>query len=188
MPPFLSDPSQGFYIILVLVTVVTCGIAAKYQDRGSLIRAAVALGLLLALFFCDRAYESPREESIRKVQELSEAVNKRDEAKFLSLVSDSFAADKLKKQDTKTIVNLAKQHNVRTSVWDFNRDYFKMTSDTELELTFDAKAEGPNGEPFLRHFKVKFGRDADGQWRLRSFTPYSITSKTSGSPESIPGL
>lgn len=188
MPTFLADPTPGFYVVLFLVTAVAVFIAAKYQDRGSLIRAAAAVVLLFALYLCDQFNESPREETLRKVEELAQAVNERSEAKFASHVSESFSADKLKKADVSKIVGLARQHNVTAAVWGFNRDEFKTITDREVEFTFDAKATGPNGEPFLRHFKVTFVKDPDNQWRLKSFTPYDYAKKTNGSPDPIPGL
>ena len=188
MPTVLSDPSPAFYVILVILVAVAVGIWFRFRDRGSLIRAGIAVGLLALLFACDWFVESPREEAVRKVQEMSAAITARNAAKFLTHVSDSFDYKNRKKSDSAEMVNLAKQHNVTTAVWEFNRDGYTQVSDTELDIVFDAKATGPGGEPFLRHFKVRFVKDPDGQWRVRTFTPYNIAQKTQGSEDPIPGI
>jgi hypothetical protein len=189
MPTFLSDPSPAFYVILVLLAVLAVGIWYRFRDRGSLIRAGIAVGLLVALFACDRLFESPREEAVRAINEMSAAINARDTSRFLAHVSDQFAFKTWKKADAPKVIELAKQHNVETAVWSFDREGFQQISDSELDVVFDAKAQQRDGgAPFPRHIKARFVKDADGRWRLKTFTPYNIAQKTQGPEEPIPQL
>ena len=53
MPTFLSDPAPAFYLVLFGFVVVTGAIAARNQDRKSLLRFAAALAVLLIVFLID---------------------------------------------------------------------------------------------------------------------------------------
>jgi hypothetical protein len=186
MPTWLSDPSNATYLILVIFAVVAGVLWARNRDRRSLVVLLVAAALFGLVFVCDRLWESPREEAVRKVREISEAVNARDANKLLADVSDSFRYHNAKKADLRKLIDLARQYNVRTAVWDFDRSRVETLSPTEIDIVFDAKAELPGGAPFLRHFKARFVKDSDGQWRVQTFTPYNIARQERGGEEAIP--
>src|SRR4051812_3030344 len=90
MPTFLSDPAPAFYLILLVLAVIAGGVWFRFRDRGSLVRLAIALALLLVLFLVDSLVESPREEGIRKVNEMCAAATEPNPDKFVANVSDSF--------------------------------------------------------------------------------------------------
>jgi hypothetical protein len=186
MPTLLSDPSNAVYLVLVIFAVIAGVLWVRNRDRRSLVVLLVAAVLFGLVFLCDRLWESPREEAVRKVREISAAVNAGDANKFLANVSDSFNYRGKKKADVRRVIDLARQHNVRTAVWDFDRGRVETPSPTEIDIVFDAKAEGPNGEPFLQHFKTRFVKDSDGQWRLQTFTSYNIARQERGGEEPIP--
>jgi hypothetical protein len=56
-------------------------------------------------------------------------------------------------------------------VWGFNRDQVVQNGENEVTLVFDAKGEGTARAAFAR-FRVKFVREADGVWRMKTFTTY----------------
>ena len=189
MPTWLSDPTTGFYAVVFVLVVVAVAMYLRNRTRNNALTAALAVVVFIALVLCDRLFESPREESVRKVGEISAALNERNADKFMNLVSDRFEYKTWKKADLRKAVDLAKQYNIRTAVWEFNRDRATMVANgNEIEFTFDGKAEGPGGEPLMKHFKARFIKDPDGQWRLKSFTPYNILQKENGPEETIPGL
>jgi hypothetical protein len=186
MPTWLSDPSNATYLVLVIFAVVAGVLWARNRDRRSLVVLLVAAALFGLVFLCDRLWESPREEAVRKVREISEAVNARDANKLLANVSDSFRYHNAKKADLRKLTDLARQYNVSTAVWDFDRSRVETLSPTEIDIVFDAKADVRDVGPFLRHFKTRFVKDPDGQWRVQTFTPYNIARQERGGEEAIP--
>lgn len=191
MPIPLADPSPLVYVLLALLAVVAVGLAARFQTRGHLIRAGVATALLLGLFLCDRFAESPREEAERKIRALAAAVTARDQRGFLAEVSESFDYRGKKKAD---LGNgqwwaEARRLNVTATVSGFDRDktvYQVVNGTPAVLIAFDGLGSLPDGARMPRHFTAQFVRDPDGQYRLRTFTPYNYVTKKDEEP--IPGL
>lgn len=188
MPTFLSDPSTAFYIVLLIVVAVAAIMWFRRQDRATTIRFIIALILCLGVYLCDRFVESPREEAVRRIESMVTAVNQRNATEFLAQVSESFEYKGRKKAEADRLIDLARQHSVQVSVWDFARDRVTFPSENQVEIVFDAKAESPSGGPFLRHVRARFVKDPDGQWRMQTFTPYNIAQKEIGGEEPIPGF
>lgn len=82
MPTWLSDPSDGFYLVLFVLVVIAVLVWARNRTRGDLIRVGIAVALLALLFVFDSQFESPREESVRRVGEIAAAINERNWDKF----------------------------------------------------------------------------------------------------------
>src|SRR5207247_459248 len=93
MPTWLSDPPTSLYVLPAAVGILSLLAAfflfpkqPKKRDpkqkqsstRTFLFSAAcVAFALLLALFICDRLYESDREQIVRKLNEMSAGIGER---------------------------------------------------------------------------------------------------------------
>lgn len=191
MPIPLADPPPTLFVVLVVLLVVAAGVAVRWQTRGSLVRLTVAAALLIGLTLCHFLVESPREEAVRRVGLLSAAINARSMPTFLAEVSDSFDYKGKKKAefgDDRWMAEV-RRHNLTTAVWAFDRDrviYQEWNGTPAVLIAFDAKATGPNGEPFLRHFTARFVRDPDGRYRLQTVTPFDYVQKKQESP--VPGL
>jgi hypothetical protein len=185
MPTFLSDPSPTFYLILIAFFVIALVIAGKNQDRRSFRRLGIATVALAAVFLIDWLVESPREQAVRKIQEISAAINDRSSEKMLQNVSDSFDFKGKKKADLAQVVHLAERHGVRTATWELSRDRVA-AGPGDIEIAFEGKAEGPRGEPFMKHFRARFVKDPDGQYRLQTFKVYDYVQKEQESD--IPGF
>ncbi len=190
MPTWLSDPSPTFYLILFVLAVIAAGMWVRHRDRRSAVGAAVAAGVLLLVFAVDRLVESPREESVRRVNEMAAAVNERNPDKFLDHVSDRFRYGAINREGLRTIAawQLVRTHDVRVAVWDFARDDVQRPSDDEVVVGFMSKGESGGREmPF--YIRATFGRDPDGRWRLRTFAAYENPLQRANSPEvTLPGF
>jgi hypothetical protein len=188
MPHFLSDPSPTTYLLLVAAAVVTGVVAARWQDRKRVAPFAVALLLLGALYLIDRLYASPREDAVTLVGSMFDAVNAGHADRFLGAVSEAFDYRGMKKNDLKRALDLARQHNVKVTAWNFDRNkvVYHDTTPPTVEIVFDAKADGPTGQPVPKHVRMTFVRDPDGAYRMRSFATYNIVRKAEEEP--VPGL
>jgi hypothetical protein len=186
MPTWLSDPSDGFYLVLFVFVVVSVTLWLRNRTRRSLMWAAVAVAVLVLVFVCDRLFESPREEAVRRVRDISDAINARNWDKFQANLSDGFEFKGKKKDEFTNIVrNGVNAFNPRRiTAWEFKvPEGARPGGENELVIEFDGKAE--TDKPFLAHFVATFVRDPDGKWRLKTFTPYEYQRR---SALDIPGL
>src|SRR6185437_1241683 len=149
MPTFLSDPAPAFYLIVLAFVVITAAVAGRNQDRRSIIRFAVALAVLLAVYGIDKAVESPREEAVRRIEAMAHAADAKNPDRFVEHLADSVEFRNsaqpivLKKGAVHNLPfwSLLRQYNVRVTVWDFSRDDFRLIDDNTLEIGFSAKGE-----------------------------------------------
>ena len=187
MPTWLSDPSDTFYILLFVMALIAIVVWLRAREKKSQFGAIAGVIVFAIFIICDQAFDSPREEAVQRIKDISTALSDRNADLMMSHVSDSFDYKGKKKADVKRMVELAKQHNVKTGVWNFERDRVVAVSDTEIDIVFDGKAEGAGGN-FAAHFKTKFVRDPDGKWRLKTFTSYDLLKKEQGGETPIPGF
>ena len=193
MPTFLSDPTQGFYLALIAFAVVTATIAAKRQDKRSLISLGVSLALLLIVYGCDKSSESPREEAVRRAMAMADAANAKNPDAFGEHIADSFeygggpTAVKKTRSEIKAspFWALLRQHNVRVTAWDFARSEVKEIDATAVEIGFMAKGE-VDGKPIPFYLRATFKKQADGQMKLTAFRSFHPTNHAEPLP--IPGF
>ncbi len=101
MPNFLSDPPFLLYAILFIGFVVAGAVWYRLRSRKSLI-AVTAIGALLGvLILIDRFVESPREESVRRVEAMAAAATARDPTRFVEQIAKSFAYNGKTREDAK---------------------------------------------------------------------------------------
>ena len=189
MPTFLSDPSFTLYVVLILGVFVTGGLLVRKQDRGSLIRASVAALLLLLLFLCDRFYESPREEAVRRVQTMGQAINDRNWDGLFLHVSDKFQYDKYDKKNFRELVALrAQQHTATVAFKNFDRNNFVELPDGQLRVGFDALIfTSSAAERIPLYIEATFKKDADDQYRMQGFTVYEFINRSPSGIQKLPG-
>lgn len=190
MPTFLSDPPNAFYLILFVLVVIAGGIWFRFRDRGSLVRFAAAAALLLAVFMIDTFVESPREEGVRKVNEMCDAATEPNPDKFVANVSDSFEYAGANKEKIRQsgAWNLVRQHKARIVATGFDRDKFNQISDTEFEQEFLATAKAADGGVLQRYVRTRFTRDPDGKYRLKGVKFYDPLTGGMNHEEPIPGF
>jgi hypothetical protein len=193
MPSFLSDPPFSVYLLLALLVFVTGGIWSSNRTRRSLCFFLGAFGLLVAVLLLDTFFESPREESVRRVQAMMKAANDRDTEAFVNHLADTvqyrgesanpvtFTRDQIRKAG---FWNLLRQHNVTVAAWDFSRTDVKELGEDRIEIGFLAKGE-VEGKPFPVYFRATFSRQSDGQMKLSQLASFDPL-KRQNAPMSIP--
>lgn len=189
MPPALSDPSPNL-LLLVAVFVVIFGVnALRYQSRRSALVLAIPALLLAALLLIDNLFESPREESVRRVQEIVQATNDRSPDRFVEHVSDRFQYHGANKESLRTsgVWRILSNYNVRVAAWGFSRDDVTVSDENNIEIGFLAKGEA-DGKPLPKYVRAKFSKDPDGAYRLIGLAFYDPVQQTRGSEERIPNF
>ncbi len=177
MPNFFSDPPFLLYAILFIGFVVAGAVWFRLRSRRSRITVAIFAFLLGELILIDRLVESPREESVRRVEAMAAAATARDPARFVEQLAKSFAYNGKNREDVRNsgIWNLIRQYDARVAVWGLGKDDFQILSDTEIEFGFYAKGEasGQQGAE-VRYILARFVKEADGAYRLKSMKFYSL--------------
>lgn len=181
MPTFLSDPPQTVYLLLGAVLVVTAAVAARKQDRKSLVPFGIALGVLLLVLLLDRALESPREEAVRRVQAMAHAADTRNPDAFVAHIADRLEYKGMgntpitvTREQVKAsgFWHVLRAHNVHVAAWDFSRDDVVEIDDKTVEVGFLAKGETPDGKQFPVYMRATFTRQANGEMKLTRFESY----------------
>jgi hypothetical protein len=187
MPTWLSDPSNGFYLVLFVLVVIAVMVWARNRTRGDLIRAGVAIALLVLLFVVDQLVDSPREGSARTLTQISDAINERKWDQFQDGLADNFEYKRLDKAKlTEMVRGAVTAFDPRTSTWEFKApDDMKPAGPDEFLLQFEGKAES-GGKPFWAHFVATFVKGSEGKWRLKTFTAYDYIQKRQ--PIELPGI
>jgi len=187
MPTFISDPPLGVYLFLALGTIVSFAVWVNKRNRASLIVFGCFLSLLALVILLDRLFESPREQSIRRVNEMAKAIDDRNKDAFLSHVADSFQyqgdssqpitieREKLRQSSMWSILS---QYNINhVAAWDFTRDDFTEVNENTVEIGFLGKAV-VEGKDIPMYFRARFTRQADGQMKLTSLASYDPMKRT----------
>ena len=180
MPTFLSDPPFAVYISLVVAVIVTGMLWFSRRDRNSSIALGCALSLLVAIALLDHLFESPREESVRRVNEMIEAANARNPEAFLNHVADAIQYQG-ESSNTITVTKdelrrsgfwgILRQFNVQVAAWDFSRSDVAYIDDNNIEIGFLASGKA-DGKQIPMYFRAKFTRQPDGQMKLSALASY----------------
>src|SRR5688572_10525264 len=89
MPTWLSDPTDAFYVVLFVMALVAVGLWVRNRDRKTRFGAIAGVIVFAALVICDRVFESPREESVRRVNAMVDAANARNPDAFAEHLADT---------------------------------------------------------------------------------------------------
>lgn len=190
MPVFISDPSLTTYAIIAIMVAVLAGLYYRSRKKKDLFPLIGGTGVLLALFLIDILVESPREETKRKMKEMSAASETKNWDEVFTNISETFnykgssGALTDKKGLREKVRSIESMIEKGFTVWGFTRDDFRQINDTTVEIGFGAKVNGR--DETQSYVKAVFTKDPDGQWRLSDFALYEpINTKER---RSIPGL
>ncbi len=190
MPTFLSDPAPTVYAIVAVMAIALWAIYLRSRKKKDLFSAIGGVAVLLAIFLIDRFVESPREESTRKMQEMSALSANKNWDDMFKHVSDSFnyKSPNGGQTDKKTLLQKVKSVEAYVDkgfvAWDFSRNDFKQMDDKTVELGFRAQAK--DRPETVVYVKATFVKDPDGQWRLGGFICYEPVNTKER--RAIPGL
>jgi ribosomal protein L18E len=195
VPTFLSDPSQGFYLILAAIVLVAGVVWFNRRDRKCLLILVGAVAALAAVIVIDLLFESPREESVRRVLSMVQTAENRDQAAFLSHIAERFTyqgderpeiaitRDQLRQA---SFWDLLRIHDVHVAAWDFSRADVVEVDDKTIEIGFLAKGE-TGGRQLPLYFRATFTRQSNGEMKLTKLESYDPIKRTN-ERKSIPGF
>ncbi len=176
MPTALSDPSSTLYAILVIVVAVLGFVAMRNRRRGEIIRLAIGLTALLALFAIDRLVESPREESTRKMLEIAAATRAKNLSAAFAHLSDSFSYNGMNKAQLSERAQALQGQTVLDwngiDVVGFNRADVEPVDAGKIKIGFETYPTGYGLPEYRRYCWATFQKDPDGQYRMLTFDLY----------------
>ena len=186
MPTFLSDPTLGVYLALLLVAIVGVGVWLRNRTRRTAIFAAVAVGLMLTLFGIDRAFESPREEAVRRVGAMAAAANARNWQAVGTHMAEKFEyAGRTKAMFLAEIAPAALSRNATANFKSFDRDNFEELPDGRLRVGFVGQFSTPAHGMLIVYIEAVFVKEADGAYRLQNFKVYDHITRTKGGEKNL---
>ncbi len=189
MPTFLSDPTLGVYLVLLLVALAGVGVWVRNRSRAAAIFAAVAVGLLLALFGIDRGFESPREECVRKVSAMATAANARNWPAVGTHLADKFEYhSRNKAKFLADVAPAALLHNATANFTAFDRDNFEELADGRIRIGFVGQFDTPGNARLVLYIEAVFAKDADGAYRMQGFKVYDYITRTKSGEQTLPGM
>lgn len=194
MPTFLSDPPGTVYLLLVGSVIVVGLVWFNRRGRTALVAVAVVTSAMLLLVGFDCAFESPREEAVRRVMAMASAADTRNREEFASHVADTItyqdenrtitlSRDQLRKH---AFWDILRNFNVHVATWDFARADVNKVDDRTIEIGFLGKGE-TEGKQFPVYMRARFSRQSDGQMKLVALASYDPLQRAN-KRISIPGL
>jgi hypothetical protein len=177
---WLFEGNLTVYALLVAATVALLALWRRDRKRVYLLGAGVAVALIGVYFLLDWAVETDREQIVRKVREMADAVGRRDLDGLGRHISEQFR-HKLSGRDKQAMLGAARSHAssglVReVTVWDF-RFAGPIDRAGKAEVVFQAKPKGDverlsKGAWF--RCEAEFAFEGAQGWRLRNFRLFPL--------------
>jgi len=186
MPTLLADPTRTMYIVLGAMVVILGAMALRRQKKSDVITFTVAAVLLFALYLVDRAYESPREQVVRKIHEMGTASQAKKYDDLFKHVSDSFKYKNFDKKWLRDQAHVAEQYFDGIEAWDYGREDFKVVDDNTVQQGFLVQPKNSGNPAFQRYVIATFKKEGD-EWRLITFALYDPIKKNNDAEQAIPG-
>ena len=192
VPNFLSDPPPVVFVLYAIAAMIAVAVWYRRRDRKSQVAMIASLAILAILVFLSYKFESPREEAIRRVNDVISAMNRFDSGLALEHVSDSFNYRGAKKGNLRSApLNLLLRDDraVLTS-WDFARDDVQYDpSGNSVTIGFNVNVSGSSGSRPGFYVRATCIKDPDGQFRISTFKVHENAMQKANSSEFIvPGL
>jgi hypothetical protein len=190
MPYWLVEGDTTLYFVLASVGLICVAVWWRTRRRGYAVAAGAAAVAILGLSLLDRLIESDREQMIRKVQEVADAISHRRLDRAFEHVSEQFDRRGKNKQGFREFADAHLRRGFVTDVqvWDFTVTEVSAESRRGVvECFFKVRGNFPGGEsPPGALTRIVFTLDPDQQWRVKNFDWFSSVAD-SKSPQPIPG-
>jgi hypothetical protein len=188
MPDWVVEGDTAILLLLALVGIVSGLLWWHTRKRHYLAIAAAAVTAFAALYVVDRLVEGDREQIIRKVQEIADAVSRSDLEAAFANVSEQFQRAGVNKAGFRRYAENRRRSGFVSNVQVWNLDVVELDRSARraaAECSF--KVHGSFGEtPPDAFARIVCHYDVDGQWRVASFDWFSSIAE-SGSPREVPG-
>ncbi len=194
---WLFEGRASVYVSLAAVAIVLLLAWQQTRKRLCLVGFGAALGLMGLYYLLDRLVEAPREQVVRKLQEMAAAVRARDVNAISNHISERFTWRGMNRAQFRALLEglLQGRQVDEVEVWDihFPDESRAPTSlagpqdpPETILVSFWGKARGGQGIPNTGNpYEARFVRDPDGQWRMLHFEVFNPV--LSNQPETIPG-
>jgi hypothetical protein len=184
---WLFEGRSAVYLALAVAAGLLLALWVRDRRRHWLLGVGFVGVLALLYLLLDRVVETNREQVVRKVKEMAEAVKTRDTGRLFAHISDQFRRGSLNKSAFRQAVEGAfNQRQVESvTVWEFDFPEGTSGEGGRLPVVFQAKPHGGPADGAFFRFQAEFVRDPDGQWRLQGF---QFFYPTSNQPLQIPGV
>jgi hypothetical protein len=166
---WLFEGQTRVYIVLAAFAVFLLLVWWQTRQRWLILAVAVVVALLGLYAILDKTVETDREQLVRKVQAMADAVNAGAVDALFENISDEFRSPRGedKEQFRATIANYIKSGMVRNvRVWDIVCEESPSREHPPARVSFTAKAE--SGRELLADCDTTFDYDAQHGWRLKS--------------------
>jgi len=188
MPEWLVEGDTTVYALLALVGIICAALWWQTRKRGYAIAAILVAVLALGYYLVDRSVESDREQMIRKVREIANAISNRNLDAAFAHVSEDFRRGGVDKRGFRNYAESRQRSGYASEVvvWDLNvTEHDRKSRHGRTECYF--KVRGSFGEtPPGAFVRINFNFDPDGQWRVKDFD-WFLSISESNSPMPIPG-
>ncbi len=185
---WLIDPTTEVYILIVIGVGVLGYVWTRHPSRSNSILLGVGVLIAIGWVLSDVLFESLREQAVRKMRTMADASERGSLDDVFVQVSPQFLyRDRLTKFELRTLAERAIA-NIQWdgfSVWDFERQKVEKLDDDTVRIGFLVKA---NGFPAFFYCETIFGRDPDGELRLRSFLCFDPMRQDQSDPVSVPRI
>ena len=162
---WLFEGRPTVYLVLGLVAAALVAVWYAYDRRRRWLYAVAGVLALVGLYaLLDRLVETRREQITRKLQEMAEAVKKKDAGRIFEHISDRFELGGLNKTTFRQGVEARMKEGWidELVIWDLT------FLDDQGKVSFMAKPKGRVGENVGALVRGRFVLET-GQWRLQSF-------------------
>ncbi|HWG46767.1 MAG TPA: hypothetical protein VN688_28650 [Gemmataceae bacterium] len=170
MPDWLFEGRTNVYVILAALTGLLVLVWWQTRKRWCLIAAVVMAGLIGIYAILNVAVETDREQIVRKVNEMTAAVNAHKlDAAFVH-ISDQFRSHGGKtKQELRTAGQTYLEQKIveRVDVWDIGIEGQPSREKREVHVRFSVKVHG--GQEFFTDCDALFAFEPEHGWRMKGF-------------------
>ena len=192
VPNFFSDPPTYAILLYAIAAMIAVAVWYRRRDRKSHVAMIAVLAIVAALIFVSYKLESPREEAIRRVNGVIDAMNRFEAGQAVEHVSETFnyrgaVRSSLQRAQLNQIL---RDRQARISAWDFARDDVQYDpSGNTVTIGFNVNVSGHDGSRPGFYVRATCIKDPDGQYRLSGFIVHENAMQKAKSPEFIvPGL
>jgi hypothetical protein len=162
------------YCLLGVVAVILLLVWWRSRKPAFLLAAAAVAALAGAYFILDRLVETPREQIVRKLQEMADAVKARDADAIFKHIAKDFNFRGQNRDAFHGAVESVLNRGLIGELVIYDPDWRDPGDENVRPVRFMAKPKGGAvGDQPAYFVRAKFVREADGQWRMQSFRVYN---------------
>jgi hypothetical protein len=184
---WLFEGRSEIYWLLGLIAVVLLLVWWRTRKRNFLLAAAAVASLAGVYYVLDRLVETPREQIVRSLHEMADAVKARNAEAIFKHIAKDFKFRSQDRTGFRAYVERALTVGAVDDLVIYDESWPDGGDDKVRPVRFYAKPKSSMlGDQPAYPVEAKFVREADGQWRMREFEIYNPVAGKN--PMDIPSL